>query len=155
MGSLGVTLFALFCVGTIAYLVAMSIARTLYSMARDGLMPGVLATVWKNGTPAVAVLKVVCGLAGAFALTGTYDRLLAIYAPFSIGVNMALNVAAIALRLREPKLERPYRMPLFPLPAVVAFLLNGALMVGVVLEDPANSLWSVVATLLSVPIYFV
>lgn len=153
-GKLAVTLFALFSVGTIAYLVAMSIARTLYSMARDGLMPAVLATVWGNGTPAAAVL-VVCVLSGLFALSGVYDRLLAIYAPFSIGVNMALNVAAVTLRLREPKLERPYKMPLFPLPALAAFLLNGALLVGVVLEDPANSVWSVAATLLSVPIYFV
>jgi APA family basic amino acid/polyamine antiporter len=59
--------------------------------------------------------------------------------PLTVSLDISANAAAITVRLREPDLPRPFRMPLFPLPAVVGLLLNGLLLAAVLYEDPVNS----------------
>jgi len=77
-----------------------------------------------------------------------------IYAPWSIGVIFIICVAAIRLRYVEPDLPRPWRMPLFPWPAVLAALLQGALIAVVVWDDPASGAISGLVALAPLPIYF-
>jgi len=59
---------------------------------------------------------------------------------WSISVDISVNAAAIAMRLREPALTRSFRMPLFPLPAIVGLILNGLLLAAVVYENPSHRL---------------
>jgi APA family basic amino acid/polyamine antiporter len=77
--------------------------------------------------------------AALLASTGGYERLIAIGAPFAIGVSAVSDLAAIRLRFREPRLERPFRMPLFPVPAVLGFTINALLVGAVFYEDPLDS----------------
>jgi APA family basic amino acid/polyamine antiporter len=79
-------------------------------------------------------------VAAALAAFGTYEQLIAITVPLTLSLDIAVNAAAITVRLREPDLPRPFRMPLFPAPAIVGLLLNGLLLTAVIYEDPANSL---------------
>lgn len=151
-GALFVTIYALFSVMVITSLYVAFQARMLFAMARDDLAPRALQSVSANGTPAVAVI-VIGAVAAMLASTGVYERLLAIYAPVGVLINMIMNVAVIRLRLKEPSLPRPYRMPLFPLPAIFAFAVNGLLMAAFILEDPQNSLWSFAALLPAAPAY--
>jgi APA family basic amino acid/polyamine antiporter len=133
-----VTLLALVSVTAIANLTIMQFTRTAFSMARDGALPLALTRVSANGTPRLA-LTLTAGTALVFAVAGGYETLLAIAAPVTILINLVVDAAAIRLRLREPGLPRPFRMPLYPLPALFAGAINTALLVAMVWEDPANS----------------
>ena len=54
------------------------------------------------------------------AIVGVYAVLLAFSTWLMTGVAATVNVAAIRMRRSQPALDRPYRMPLFPLPAILA-----------------------------------
>ena len=134
-----VNTLALISVAAIANLFPMYLSRIGYAMARNGVLPAFLARVSASGTPRVA-LVVTTALAALLAASGSYEQLIAIGVPLSISVDISVNAAAIAMRLREPALTRPFRMPLFPLPAIVGLILNGLLLAAVVYENPSHSL---------------
>jgi APA family basic amino acid/polyamine antiporter len=67
-------LFAISALGT-AHCSVLVIPRVFLSMARDGLLPAYLTSVSpRSGTPNRAIWTV-SGIAAAFAVVGTYDRL--------------------------------------------------------------------------------
>jgi APA family basic amino acid/polyamine antiporter len=133
-----ITLLAVVSVAAIANLQAMFLTRVAYGMARDGVMMRALARVARSGTPRFALFATALGGA-LFAATGVYEHLIAISVPLAITTNAATDLAAIRLRLREPGLPRPFRMPLFPLPALLGLAINGALLVALIIEDPVHS----------------
>lgn len=130
---------AIFSVVAITNLTVMFVTRICYGMARDGYLPQILAKVSVSGTPRTALYATTIGGA-LLASTGGYDRLIAIGAPTGILINGAVDIAAIRMRYREPDLPRPFKMPMFPLPAMVGFLINGSLLIALSYEDPFNSL---------------
>ena len=130
---------AIFSVVAITNLTVMFVTRICYGMARDGYLPKILAKVSVSGTPRIALYATTLGGA-LLASTAGYDRLIAIGAPTGILINGAVDLAAICLRYREPDLPRPFKMPLFPLPAMVGFLINSSLLIALSYEDPLNSL---------------
>lgn len=130
---------AIFSVVAIANLTVMFVTRICYGMARDGYLPKILAKVSVTGTPRMALYATAIGGA-LLASTGGYERLIAIGAPTGILINGVVDLAAIRLRYREPDLPRPFKMPLFPLPALFGLLINGSLLVALSYEDPFNSL---------------
>jgi APA family basic amino acid/polyamine antiporter len=129
---------AIFSVVAICNLQIMFVSRIAFAMARNGILPSLLTRVSVSGTPRMALL---CTTAAAalLASTGGYEQLIAIGAPFTLGVPAVTDIAAIALRLREPNLERPFRMPLFPLPALIGFSVNAVLVAAIFYEDPFHS----------------
>jgi amino acid transporter len=78
-------------------------------MAEDGLLPRVLAKRWTNGVPWVSVLA--CSVGWALALGFTFERLISIDLVLYGGSLVLEFVALIVLRLREPNLHRPFRVP--------------------------------------------
>jgi APA family basic amino acid/polyamine antiporter len=135
---IAITLLALFSVIAICNLQVMTATRIAFAMARNRVLPFVLTRVSPSGTPRIALL---CTTAGAalLASSGGYERLIAIGAPFTIGVPAVCDLAAIALRWREPALERPFKMPLFPIPALIGFTVNALLIGSLFYEDPFDS----------------
>jgi APA family basic amino acid/polyamine antiporter len=117
----------------------MFVSRIVFAMARNGILPAFLTRVPKSGTPRMALLCTTA-IAAFLASSGSYERLIALGAPFLIGVPAVTDIAAIAMRIREPDLERPFRMPLFPLPALVGFVVNALIVGAIVYEDPFDSL---------------
>jgi amino acid transporter len=112
------TFFNILLVALLAY------ARILYSSARDRAWPAPVSRALvhihpRTRTPVVATLLI--GVA-ALALTGLSDFAAAVtFASLTVVVTFALiALAALASRVRRPDLARPYRMPLWPLPPVVA-----------------------------------
>jgi amino acid transporter len=78
-------------------------------MALDGLLPGALTKQLKNGVPWVSVL--LCSAGWALALTFTFERLITIDLVL-YGAALLLEFAAlVVLRVREPGLTRPFRIP--------------------------------------------
>ncbi len=87
----------------------MSYARVPYAMAGDGLLPRWLHRENAMGVPYAAL--VTCAAMWALALRFSFERLISIDLVL-YGAALLLEFAAlIALRLREPALPRPFRVP--------------------------------------------
>lgn len=137
-GGLAVALFGMFSVAASVNLRLMTQTRGAFAMARDGALPAPVATVADNGTPKLALL-LTGGGALLLASSGAYLALVAMNTPLRIVIEIALIAAVIRLRRREPDLPRPFRIPLYPLPVVLALIANTALLLAVVWEDWVNS----------------
>jgi amino acid transporter len=109
--------------------------------------------VASSGIPRWA-LSVSSLLAIAFAATGTYDTVVAMNVAVGVGLNIAVNLAAMRLRHSEPDLERPFRMPWFPLPPLIAIALNAMLLAALVYEDPLHSLVGLFALVCIALVYY-
>jgi amino acid transporter len=104
--------------------VLLEYARILYSSGRDRAWPTPLSRALgrihpTTRTPVVASLTIG---AAALTLTAVSDYAAAVtFASLTVVITFALiALSALVSRLREPRLARPYRMPLWPLPPVVA-----------------------------------
>lgn len=87
----------------------LSYARIPSAMANGGLLPKAFARHSRQGVPYLAVI--VCCAAWASVSGLNFDRLIELDI-LLYGLSLALEFAAlIALRLREPALARPYRIP--------------------------------------------
>jgi amino acid transporter len=94
----------------------LSLSRLPLAMAEQGYAPGVFRRTRPNGVPWVAVT--VCGIAWMAALQLSFDRLLMLDI-LLYGVSLMLEfVALVKLRVREPKMPRPFAIP-GGIPAVV------------------------------------
>jgi amino acid transporter len=87
----------------------LSYARIPYALAKDGLLPRFLTRTTQAQVPWVSVL--VCAVAWALALRLSFERLISIDLVL-YGASLLLEfVALVVLRLREPALVRPFRIP--------------------------------------------
>jgi APA family basic amino acid/polyamine antiporter len=157
LGAVGdkvVTLVGLLSLAAIVNLQVMASPRIIWRMAKDGLLPSVIARVGANGAPWVSVILVVLA-SFVLAATGSYETIVTIYAPWSIGAILMVCLSSIKLRVSEPDLPRPWKMPLFPWIAIGASLVQAALIAVVVWDDPKSGLASAVVAAAPIPIYFV
>jgi APA family basic amino acid/polyamine antiporter len=155
-----VTILAIICVATIANLQVMEHVRTTYAMARKGMLPPGLATVSVSGTPRAALVVVLVSIAlvitgATFIKGGLYEVLLNLYAPNIMIIFLLLSYGALKLRRTEPDLPRPYKMPFYPVPALISIVINGILLVLFLTTDLVTSVWSIIFLALAVPLYFV
>ena len=87
----------------------LSYTRLPYALACDGLLPGVLTRRLPNGVPWVSLL--LCAVGWSLALGLKFDRLITV--DISLwGLSVVLEfVALVKLRVAEPDLPRPFRVP--------------------------------------------
>ncbi|HET7710177.1 MAG TPA: amino acid permease [Sphingomicrobium sp.] len=137
---------ALLSVGASANLYLMFNSRVGFAMARDGVVPRYFEKTSTTGTPrrALAASAIVAGVAAA---SGTYLQLIAVAIPLTAGIVAAIDVAAIVMRRKEPDLPRPFKMPLFPLPALIGLALNLSLLLAMVTSDPWHAAAGLAAAL--------
>jgi APA family basic amino acid/polyamine antiporter len=128
-------------------------ARVPYAMARDGLAPAFFAQVSDGArTPVVAVL-IQGGWACLLATTGRFDQLTN-YVVFTSWVFYGLNAGTvILLRRRRPDLERPYRVPFYPVMPIAFIALSGLLIVNTVVASTQDSLIGLGFMALAAPVY--
>jgi amino acid transporter len=85
----------------------MSYARLPMVLAEDGLLPRMLTRKNRHGVPWVAVLA--CAAGWAVALQFSFERLISLDI-ILYGASLLLEfLALVVLRVREPRLERPFR----------------------------------------------
>ena len=157
LGALGdtiITAMGLFSLAAIVNLQTMAAPRITFRMARDGALPAAFGAVAPGGSPRLGVVAAAAA-AALFAATGSYESIVRIYVPWSMAGIMIVCLAAIRLRIAEPDLPRPWKMPLFPWIAIGAAAIQAALIAVVVWDDPTAGLWSAVVALAPLPIYFV
>jgi APA family basic amino acid/polyamine antiporter len=155
LGSAGdtvVTAIGAISLAAIVNLQIMAASRITFRMAADGLLPAGLAKVAPGGSPWRSVVAV-AAVSAIFAASGSYEHIVRIYAPWSIGSILMICLSSIALRYKEPDLPRPYRAPLFPWLSSLAALMQAALIALVVFDDPASGLWSAVVIAAPLPFY--
>ena len=143
-GDIAMTIFAVISVAAITNLAMMKSARISFALGRAGQLPSKLGQVATTGIPRWA-LSVSTVLAMAFAATGTYETVVAMNVAVGLVLTIAVNFAAIWLRRSEPNLPRPFRIPWFPIPPMLAILLNAALLAALIYEDAKHSLAGLVA----------
>ena len=87
----------------------MSYSRLPLAMAQDGMLPGIFGKLNRRRAPWVAILALAIGWAACLNLG--FERLVTLDI-FVYGLSLALEFAAlVVLRVREPNLPRPFRVP--------------------------------------------
>ena len=132
-----VTAISLISLVTILNAMVMVFPRVLFAMAREYQIEA-LSRVAANGTPRLALIATVV-TGGLLATIGIYEVLLAFSTSLLALMGVAVNAAVIVMRVREPDLDRPWKMPLYPLPAIIALAINTTLFVVFVAEDPTTA----------------
>jgi len=132
----------------------MSATRTIFAMAREGLVRApALTGVSESGTPRPA-LALTVALSVAFLLTGTVERLLAVVSFFYVANYVAAFLSVFVLRKREPNLPRPWRAWGHPWTTGIVLAGSLAFLGGVVAGDTRNSLISLACIVASIPLFY-
>jgi APA family basic amino acid/polyamine antiporter len=128
--------------------------RVAFAMARAGQFPELAGRLSRRtGTPAIATwMQVSWSL--LLLWTGSFENLL-MYSGVGLALFSMLTVSAVyVLRWRAPELERPFRVPGYPL-VPLGFLLPTALLTAAAFsERPAASLAALGSILLGIPLYY-
>ncbi len=129
--------------------------RIYYAMARDGLFPSIAERVSSKGrVPTYAMLlQSVCAVIILFV---TDFQNLYKYASVGVSLFALLFVGAVyVLRWRRPDMERPFRVPVYPVvPAIfMAVILFTA--VFAFIQWPKPSAFSLGSILLGIPVYYI
>jgi len=138
-----------------AHATVITAPRVYYSMSRDGLFFERLGAVHpKFGTPAVAIVAS-CLWSMVLASTGTFQQLLT-YVVFIGWIFYALGAAAvIALRIKRPDAERPFKVPGYPLTPLLFVVAAAAIVINTMISQPRQSAIGIGVVLLGAPAYLV
>jgi APA family basic amino acid/polyamine antiporter len=129
--------------------------RVYYAMARDGLFPSIAGrTSRRGGVPTHAMLvQSTCAVIILFAtdFQGLYQ-----YAAVGLSLFALLFIGAVyVLRVRQPELERPFRVPGYPVVPAIFMSVTLFMAVFAFRQWRTPSLWSVGSILLGIPVYYV
>lgn len=126
--------------------------RVYYAMARDGLFPSVFAKTGGDATPSGSIV-LQSGWATILILSGTFEQLV-IYSGVMLTIFTALAVGSvIVLRVRDPSLARPYRVPGYPFIPGLFLVAAAAIVLATVIERPIESAWGILTVLSGIPVY--
>ncbi|MDI9431092.1 MAG: amino acid permease [Planctomycetota bacterium] len=128
--------------------------RVYYAMACDGLFPSIAGRTSRlGGVPTHAtILQSACAVIILFA---TDFQALYQYAAVGLSLFALLFIGAVyVLRVRQPEMERPFRVPGYPI--VPALFMSVTLFMSVFAfrQWRTPSLWSVGSILLGIPVYY-
>ncbi len=135
---------------------AMTLAgpRVLQVIGQDFRAFKALGATNKSDIPARAILFQ-SGLALIFVLTSSFDKIL-VFAGFTLGLNSFITVLGLfVLRWRQPKLERPFKVPLFPLVPLIYLSLTGWTLLYVLIKRPEEALMGLGVIGFGLAFYFV
>jgi APA family basic amino acid/polyamine antiporter len=129
-------------------------ARIYYAMARDALFFRIAGSVNRHHAPGVA-LGVQCLWACLLCLSGTYSQLLD-FLIFAVLLFYILTISGlIALRIRRPEMERPYRAFGYPYLPVLYLVMAVFIEVQLLRYKPEFTWPGLFIVLLGVPVYWI
>ena len=142
VGSLMGLLLALLLISTVSAMILAG-PRVLHRIGEDYPLFAMLARENADGIPFIAILVQSC-TALFFLWTASFEQILV----FS-GATMALNTFATVLglfilRWRRPKMERPFKVSLYPLTPLVFLGITGWTLIYVVFQRPAEAMISAI-----------
>jgi APA family basic amino acid/polyamine antiporter len=130
----------------------LSSPRILFAMARDGFVPGWVTFVNRGGTPTVALL-IGTVTASVLVLSGSFETLIAIASILFVTVYLSGLISLFALRVKGPDLLRPFRAWAYPWGSLGVLLTSAAFLVGSIIADLKDALFTVVFIALTIPLY--
>ena len=124
-------------------------------MSRDGLFLPWGNRVNRRGTPLLAMPLTVL-VAIVLMLTGkeTNEKLSDVATFFFVMGYTSGFASLLALRKKEPDLERPWKVPFYPFLPVIMLILSTGFLILAILQDPPGSLYAMVFLLFSYPLYW-
>ena len=130
--------------------------RIVYTLGQQKTIPVAFGKLNKNGVPANATLLMAV-LSALYALSGQFNLLsdLSMFAVWSFYVLTFIGV--MKLRKTHPNLNRPYKVPLYPIVPLIAIfsglfvVLNQLFFAGA--KSTMMSLGGVIVTLIGLPVY--
>lgn len=154
LGKAGGIIFALFisfsCLGALNATV-FTAARLIYTSAKDDFFPAVFGhTHSKTDTPVNALLLQAAATA-FFVLIGEFHSLLTFYGIAGYMFYFLTVFGVVVLRIKEPLLDRPYRV--FITTPILFCCVALFLVLRTVFEKPLEALYAICFILLGVPIY--
>ena len=130
--------------------------RIPYTLANQKLLPATFGKLNKNGVPANATLFMVV-LSAIYALSGQFN-LLSDLSMFAIWAFYTLTfIGVIKLRKTQPDLERPYKVPFYPVIPIISIcsglfvVIDQLFLAG--MKSSMISLGGVIVTLIGLPVY--
>jgi APA family basic amino acid/polyamine antiporter len=129
--------------------------RVYYAMAKDGLFPSAAAYVSPKGrVPVYAMIaQSVCAIVILFV---TNFQNLYKYAAVGLSVFAMLFIAAVyVLRWRRPDMERPFRVPGYPVVPAIFMVVILFMTVFAFIQWPKPSIYSLGSILVGIPVYYV
>lgn len=132
----------------------LSIPRIYFAMARDGLFFKWVRRVHPRfRTPAWAIAAQAVWASG-FALSGTFRQIVT-YTAFPNYFFLSLGVVAlIVLRVREPDLDRPYRVFLYPITPLLFLAVFAWYLGNSVVYEFRDTMVGIVLALSGLPFYY-
>jgi APA family basic amino acid/polyamine antiporter len=129
--------------------------RVYYAMANDKMIFNPLARIHPRlGTPHVAICVQML-LAVAYVFLGSAQTLME-YMGFALSVFPLLTIIGLMiLRKRHPELQRPYRIPAYPLTALVYIVLTLAMMITAIFTGTKTALFAIGVILIGIPIFYI
>ena len=128
--------------------------RIPYTMASENRIPfsNIFSKLNNNGVPSNGTWLII-GLSVIYSLSGQYN-LLTDLAIFVIWIFYTmLFIGVIKLRKTRPKMERPYKVPLYPIIPIVAIIGGIFVVVSTLITQPKNSIVGLIITLIGLPVY--
>ncbi len=153
-GGRAIAVLALLAIVGIINAQILYVPRVLFAMSRDGFLPATLMKLNRGGTPNIA-LALTALVIGAFAVSGSFEALLAIAAFLGIAGDTVIYVSLFVLRRREPALPRPFRARLYPIVPGLVVLGGIALLTLYVVGNPLNSLASLAILASFYPLFLI
>lgn len=128
--------------------------RIQFALARDGLFFSRFGEIGQRSRAPGAAIGLVGFLSALFALTGSYVMILS-YVAFVIHFFICLAVIAVmVLRVREPDLERPYKVWGYPFTPLAFLLVSFFYLGNLVVTQPFNVAVGVGIVLSGLPFYY-
>lgn len=126
-------------------------SRIFYGVSASGLFPAG-ARVNAGGTPTVALLAGTLATL-AFALSGTFEEVIAVTAFFFVANYTLSFLSVFVLRRSEPDAARPFRAIGHPWSTGIVLAGSLAFLAGAVATDTGHSLWSLGLLAVSWPLF--
>jgi basic amino acid/polyamine antiporter, APA family len=126
--------------------------RILFGMARDGWLSPWVASVNSGGTPSAALLLVSVSSI-AMVLSGGYERLIGVASFLVVVLYLSGFCSLFALRIREPKLPRPFKAWGYPWTTLGVLLASSAFLVATIVGDLKDAIFTLILIALSYPLY--
>jgi basic amino acid/polyamine antiporter, APA family len=127
--------------------------RVSVSMGEDNHALQWLAKKSAVGVPVNAIL-LQSGITLFLVLTATFEQVLT-YVGFTLNLfTFATVLGAMVLRKKEPGLNRPYKIPYYPLPPLIFLALNGWMLVFLMTQKPFESLLGLITLALGTLFYY-
>lgn len=130
--------------------------RIPYTLARNKMLPfsdKISRTNVNTGVPTLSAL-IILFVSLIMILLGTFDLLTNMLVFVMWTFTTLISIAVVILRYREPKLERPYVVPWYPIVPIIS--IGGGLFI--VISTVINEFWLSITgiglTLLGLPIYY-